>query len=805
MTNINCRKTTLFGSTALAQALGFAALGLAPIIFMTSAQAQALPTGGAVAAGSATVATTSNTLTVTQTSQNVVLNWSSFSIGTGNSVVYIQPDSNAVALNRVTGQDASSILGNLTSNGKLFLVNPHGVLFGRDAMVNVGGLVASTLDISDSDFMAGAYRFEGSGGNVRNEGNLVADGGYVALLGGHVDNQGMIRANLGSIALAAGNRITLDVAGDGLLNVAVETGAVNALVQNGGLLRANGGQVVMTTQAAGALLHTAVNNSGVIEAQGYGSRAGRIMLLGDMQSGTASIGGVLDASAPAGGNGGFIETSAAAVRIADDVRITTAAPMGVTGTWLIDPADFVVGLGGNISGAVLSNQLVTNNVVISTIPVAGDMTPGNGHIIVNDAVAWTASGSPTTLTLNAFGDVIINAAISATNGNIVACCGRDVLVNAPLTTVNGSISISAGRNVEVFHAITTTDGNIELCAGHDVHIDAPITLTRGSTIPAQSLGLPVGLTLIAGADGSGPGVAGGTIIFAPLAPPTTVTAAPARIFYNPISYAAPTDYAPQFVLTEGAALSQKMLLFPTGDKVFDGTSDTVLNGFNTTAQSGLPVGVTLVAGIGATAVFDSSAEGDGIGIAYSGYSLEGPNADQFALADACCAAGARTRGSITAAPAPTPTPTPTPTPAPTPTPTPAPTPVPTPTPTPSPTPVPTPTPAPTPVPTPVPTPPVAGSPTPSPGEPSNVLSAAQQPGASFAPATPISPIVGELVVAGGGLRMPVQLASLEVPREFAEEQPFRRAGSETAGSAFLPSAAPEIPKVPVYPKKRARH
>lgn len=145
--------------------------------------------------------------------------------------------------------------------------------------------------------------------------------------------------------------------------------------------------------------------------------------------------------------------------------MTTASASGTTGTWLIDPADFTIGAGGNISGATLSAQLVTNNVLISTMPVPGQVDPGeNGDIIVNDAVAWTASGTPTTLTLHAFRDVNINAPITATNGNLVVCCGRDVNVTAPITTTNGSVLLNAGRDVRVFHSITTTDGNIALCA-----------------------------------------------------------------------------------------------------------------------------------------------------------------------------------------------------------------------------------------------------------------------------------------------------------------------------------------------------
>ncbi|HEY0130827.1 MAG TPA: filamentous hemagglutinin N-terminal domain-containing protein, partial [Allosphingosinicella sp.] len=652
------RSGALFGSTAMVRLAGLALLGWAASFpFGSAASAQTVPTGGTVSAGSASISTGPNNVTVTQSSQNAAINWQTFSIGQESSVVFVQPNSASVALNRVLGADPSVILGSLTANGKVFLVNPNGILFGKGANVNVGGLVASTLGLADADFMAGRYKFSGSGGAVLNQGSITANSGYVALLGANVGNDGTIQANLGTVALAAGEAITLDVAGDGLLNVAIDKGAVNALVRNGGLLRADGGQVLMTAQAAGQLLRTVVNNTGAIEARTLENRSGVIKLLGDMESGTMSVAGVLDASAPNGGDGGFIETSAAIVTIADGVRVTTAASQGQTGTWLIDPQDFTIAAtGGNISGATLSAQLVTNSVVISTIVGPGAALPGEGHIHVNDAVAWTSSGpsgTATTLTLNAAGDVNINAAITATKGNLVVCCGGDVNVKAPITTTNGSVLLNAGQNVNVFHAITTTDGNIALCAGHDVHIDAKITLTRGSTIVAQSLGLPVGLTLIAGADGTGPGEGGGTVVFAPLAPPITVTEAPVSIAYNPVSYAAPTDFSTKFVLTEGAALTQRMLLFPHAEKVFDGTTAAVLSGFNT-ATSGVPTGVTLVAGPGATAAFDSPAPGSNVGITFSGYTLAGANAGQYTLAGFCCVSTFRTSGAITAAAAPPP-------------------------------------------------------------------------------------------------------------------------------------------------------
>ncbi|MDB5495653.1 MAG: putative heme-hemopexin-binding/utilization protein, partial [Phenylobacterium sp.] len=597
-------RARLVASSALAGSL---ALALA-------SNAYAIPIDGAVVAGQATIVAAPGALTINQTTQNAAINWQSFNIGQGEAVQFVQPNARSVALNRVLGSDPSTILGRLSANGQVFLVNPNGVLFGAGSQVNVGGLVASTLAIKDADFMAGQYRFAGAGpGSVINAGSIVADGGSVALLGGHVSNQGVISARLGAVSLAAGNAMTLDVAGDGLLSVTVEEGALNALAENGGLIRADGGRVLMTARSAGALMRTAVNNTGVIEARSLQSHNGVISLMGDMADGAVNVGGTLDASAPNGGDGGKIETSAATVNIADNARITTLAPSGVTGTWLVDPQDFTIAAGGNISGATLSALLVTNSVTISTTtgadtttagtpPVSNRHTasPGNGDINVNEAVSWTATPSTTTLTLNADRDVNVNAAVTATNGNFVVCCTRDINVNAAITTTNGSVLLSAGRNVIIgtIAAMTTTDGNITICAGVNINMSAALVLTRGSSIPSQSLGLQSGLFLGAGFGGTGPGAAGGTLTMAG----ATVTGpnAPITINYNPASYSSPTDYSSHFSLSSGAAISQHMLVFPTATKVADGSTAVTL-----TSLLGAPSGVTL-AGAG-TANFDSAA------------------------------------------------------------------------------------------------------------------------------------------------------------------------------------------------------
>ncbi len=266
------------------------------VMLACSVLAQAEPIGGVVTAGSVSVGGPASHMTVTQTTARAAINWQSFGIKAGESVQFIQPSSSSVALNRVIGPDASVILGRLSSNGQVFLVNPSGILFGAGASVNVGGLVASTLNISNADFMAGHYRFTGAGtGTVVNQGNLrAADGGYIALLGGSVNNQGVVIAQLGTVAMAAGNAITLDVSGDQLLNVAIDQGAANALVTNGGWLQADGGKVLMSTQVAGNLLTNAVNTTGVVQARTLENHNGTILLMGSKETGTVSVGGTLD-------------------------------------------------------------------------------------------------------------------------------------------------------------------------------------------------------------------------------------------------------------------------------------------------------------------------------------------------------------------------------------------------------------------------------------------------------------------------------------------------------------------------------
>ena len=135
------------------------ALSIAAFIAMTHAalaiSPTELPTGGAITAGSGAISTSGSAMTVNQTSQKMVADWNTFNIGQQASVAFSQPNASAAALNRIHDLNASQIMGKLTANGKVYLLNRSGILFGKTAQVNVGGLVATSLDMTDSDFLAG--------------------------------------------------------------------------------------------------------------------------------------------------------------------------------------------------------------------------------------------------------------------------------------------------------------------------------------------------------------------------------------------------------------------------------------------------------------------------------------------------------------------------------------------------------------------------------------------------------------------------------------------------------------------------
>lgn len=452
----------------------FAAWAAGLYIIGTGATAYALPEGGQVAAGQAAITTAGSTMTIAQQTAQAIINWQNFGIGSGEAVHINQPNSQAMLLNRVIGSNPSEIFGQLTANGQVILVNPNGVFFRPGSSVDVGGLTASTLNIANEDFLKGQLRFAGDSQNpVINAGSINAQNGYVNLLAKEVVNEGIIAAQTGSVNLAAGSGMSLDYNGDGKMTVAVTDGAYQSAVTNKKLIQADGGLVVMTASGKDALMDSAVNNSGMIQANTLGEATGQISLTGDNIATTGTIsadggsnghGGTIkiianhktavdgQLSAQGGqlaGDGGFIETSGDIVRIGDHSSIQANAPQGKAGQWLIDPVNITIsnnggdGLDGtNINTDTLTNALQGTSVTLNTDRAGNDA----GTITVNGEISVENSVG-TTLTLKANKAININADISLPNLTLETTDADSSITNrANINIGNGTLNMTTGKN-----------------------------------------------------------------------------------------------------------------------------------------------------------------------------------------------------------------------------------------------------------------------------------------------------------------------------------------------------------------------
>ena len=293
-------------------------------------RAEPLPRGGQVISGGVTIGTPQGgALAITQSSQTAIVDWQGFSVGQNNRVDIHQPNAGAAILNRVTGATPSTIAGQLNATGQVYLVNPNGVTITRSGQVNAAGFVASSLGISDEDFKGGRRQFRGSGASapVTNHGAItIGRGGYAALIGGSVSNTGTISVPLGRVGLGAGERATLDLSGDGFLQVAVPTRGRGrgALVTHSGTIAADGGSVTLSAAAARDMARQAVNLSGTVEARSVSGTNGRITLSGD--EGRVVVGPTarLDASGAGAEAAGRVRVAGRRLDVAGTVDVSGA-------------------------------------------------------------------------------------------------------------------------------------------------------------------------------------------------------------------------------------------------------------------------------------------------------------------------------------------------------------------------------------------------------------------------------------------------------------------------------------------------
>jgi filamentous hemagglutinin family protein len=409
------------------------------------------PTGAQVVHGSASFAVQGNTLTVTN-SPNAIINWQSFSIPGGSTTHFAQQSASSAVLNRVVGADPSHILGTLSSNGRVFLINPAGILVGAGARIDVNGLVASTLNLSNADFLAGRLNFSNGllGGEVKNQGSITTpQGGQVYLVGKNVTNEGNITSPNGEVILAAGETVDIldsatpdvkvEITGTGttttnLGQVVADSGRIGVLaatVRNQGTLNASsavaeGGKIFLRASQRNELTETS-------NIQADGTKGGEItvitnehgQIVGELVArGTISAQGT-DTLADGRQAGGFVDTSASNVDFAG-VSVKASG-----GSWLIDPVNITIG--STEAATIVTSLNAGTSVTLDTNQTGSDA----GDITLNSAIAKTA-GVESTLTLKANNNIRINSGISSTSGKLNVSLNPDSDANGYGGTFIGS-------------------------------------------------------------------------------------------------------------------------------------------------------------------------------------------------------------------------------------------------------------------------------------------------------------------------------------------------------------------------------
>src|SRR5471030_552178 len=477
-------------------------------------RALAQPVGASVVAGQVQVSSSGATTTINQATSKAIINWQDFSVGQGSSVQFNQPNSSAITLNRVTGSGLSTIDGAIRANGQVWLLNPNGLLFGNGAVINVGGLLATTSDIANQDFIEGRYNFSGGRNAIVNNGTVQASsGGSVILSAPKVANRGLIQANAGHVVLGGTDTFTVDFNGDRLLSYAVGNNAAGGTVTNTGKIQAQGGKVLLTARAAAGVQDAVVNNSGMVEATSVREENGEIIL--DAGDGTATNSGSLDASGKgAGQTGGTVKVLGQQVAVADGAKIDVSGDAG-GGTALI---------GGNFHGAG-PEQNAQNTTVGKAIINADAITSGNGGKVAvwsngttQFAGAISARGGATggnggqveTSGHNLGVDKAATVTTAATYGvagnwlldpdNIIIATGGsdpdtgqtfsttgsvtiDPATIAATLTAGSPVTLQANQDITVSNAVSATSGQtLELDAGHSIILNASLTVSGGSII-----------------------------------------------------------------------------------------------------------------------------------------------------------------------------------------------------------------------------------------------------------------------------------------------------------------------------------
>ncbi len=447
-----------------------------------------LPTGGSVARGSATITQTATAqaaaMTVNQSSQRAVINWDSFNLGQAASINFVQPNAQAVTLNRVNDHNPSQIFGRISANGQVFLSNPSGVYFSPTSSVDVGALVATSHRISDEHFMAGTYQFErnGSTGKVVNEGRISAGlGGYVALLAPEVQNAGVVLARAGTVALAAGEVISLQVQGGGLAGITTTPSTIQTLIENKLAVQAPDGQIILSAVALNKLQAGVIKHSGSLEANSLVAKGGKIFLEADDI--TLAATSRIEAKGPTGGGtvlvGGDWQgtgdmrqatkvTMQAGARI--DASATDQGDGGKVVLWSdIHQADSVTRVNGSIKAEAGPNggdggKIETSGHVLNVddIQVSTQSAKGQSGEWLLDPYNITITDNPTATSGTAYNPTISSPSFTsgATSSIRASSIQNALALNSVTITTGGSVGDGQGNgDINVASNITWSTSN----------------------------------------------------------------------------------------------------------------------------------------------------------------------------------------------------------------------------------------------------------------------------------------------------------------------------------------------------------
>lgn len=386
-------------------------------IALMASNAYALPFDPITIHGSREISVNGNYMQIDQHSDKLNMSWGGFDIAKGETVNLIQPV-NGAALFSIRGHAGTEIYGQLKATGTLLLINPNGVLFGQGAEVNVGNIVASTLNISNEDFLKGRYHFKGgdNAGSVINHGVIKAkDEGYIVMLGKAVENTGTLVANKGSVVMAAAQEAVLDFYGNGLVRANLTGQAVEALVKNSGLIQANGGLVQLAANARTA----AINVTGIIEANQLVERNGVIRLEGGDNSKVEVSGKLLARGENT--TGGTIEVTG------EQVALMNGALLDASG----DKGGGKVLVGGDYQGGNASVYNARTTYIATGATIKADaIKEGNGGKVI----VWANNAT------RFYGSISAQGGLLGGNGGFTEVSGKNYLDFAGrvnLSAVNG--------------------------------------------------------------------------------------------------------------------------------------------------------------------------------------------------------------------------------------------------------------------------------------------------------------------------------------------------------------------------------